>query len=117
MSATAAALDERNSWRQGANLRDQVMAEIRHELRASFFRFINLADSEVLLVVPIGMKGWVSVIGHPDFASYEWVVHHDPSFVNQLGREIYTGKRYEHSDSGYGVWESALQDGLNHVLD
>jgi hypothetical protein len=107
MNATAA--DERMSWRQGAGLRQEIMAEIRKALRWKF-HFIDVEEAEVLLVVPIGGAGWVAAIGHPADGSYEWVGRHEPSFVPQLGKEIHAG--YEHSDSGYGIWESALRDGL-----
>jgi hypothetical protein len=104
--------DERISWRQGSVLLERIMAEIRHELPASWFEYIDLDTAEVLFVVPTGQKGWVALIGHPGDASYEWVAHAEPTFVSQLGKDIYGGKRYEFSNCGYGVSSAALRDGL-----
>jgi hypothetical protein len=114
MAATA--IDKPMAWRQDEELRQMIMAEIRHELPGSFFRFIDVEDAEVLWIIPTGRFGWVCVVGHPEHGSYEWVAHSEPSYVPQLGHEIYTRKRYEFSDCGYGDSAAALRDGLVKML-
>lgn len=46
----------------------------------------------------------LEVVGDGDHGSYEWVVRDS------------AGKVLRHSDSGYGISEAALRDGLIHEL-
>lgn len=91
---------ERNPWRQSDGLRQEIMAEIRKALRWKF-HYIDVEEAEVLLVVPVGLAGWVAAIGHPSDGSYEWAARDDGA-----------AQRYENSDCGYGCSSVALRDGL-----
>lgn len=76
------------------------------------FKYINLADAEILQCIDIGMYGWVAAIGHPHDASYEWVGRWESGFVDDP-----SPPRYEHSNCGYGGAETALREGLLVMSD
>lgn len=54
--------------------------------------------------IPCGLDDSVVVVGDPDNAAYEWVIH-------RLGVGV-----LEHSDDAFGSPESALRAGLNAYL-
>jgi len=56
-------------------------------------------NMETVFTIPVGTDDHVEVIGDQDMGTYEWVIR-TPSGITQ------------HSDSGYGIREVALRDGL-----
>jgi hypothetical protein len=97
-------------WRQGFELRQEVREAIRRNC-IGCFKYLDLWEAEVMLVVPLGLHGWVCVFGHPDQGSYEWVGRHDDDFEGSPLVE------YEYSDQGYGCQSAALRDGLVQMVE
>lgn len=54
--------------------------------------------------IPCGLDDAVLVVGDPDNAAYEWVIH-------RLGTGV-----LQHSDDAFGSPEAALRAGLNAYL-
>lgn len=61
-------------------------------------------DLRILHRIPVDMDLFITVLGHPDDADYEWVLERGP------------GQVLAHSDCAYGIPEIALRDGLCHQL-
>ena len=75
--------------------------EVRPKLRQSRFRYIDLALSQLLYVMPAG-SGCVYVIGHPEQGAYEWVYYDH----NQIDPCV------EFSNQGWGGCDCAMREGL-----
>ena len=89
-----------------ATLLDAALAAIR---RLPPLRYTDISG-DILHVIPVGMSGWVAVIGDPPNGSYEWVVQPEAGWS---GADL---PPLEHSDSGYGCPASAMRDGLTAAL-
>lgn len=89
----------------------KIADEIQKNLRPSQFEYIDLDTANVLYAFPLGCDGWCAIIGHPEYASYEWVGRDPGDFDGQKP------PRYRHSNSGYGCSGAAFRDGLVAMVD
>lgn len=76
---------------------DNVMQRATHKAAYPSFRFTEICN--VIHSIPVDAECLVEVVGDPESASYEWLIH-SPEGIRQ------------HSDDGYGSSEVALRDGL-----
>lgn len=82
-----------------------VMDEIWNHLEQRAFRYVDLEEAEVHCICPLGVAGYVCVIGHDD-GLFEWVGKYD----EYVGRD--EPPRFAHSDHGWGSVATALREGL-----
>lgn len=74
-------------------------------MRASKVQFRYTRNEEQIFEIPCGIDDAVIVVGDPDNAAYEWVIH-------RFGVGVLA-----HSDDAYGAAEVALRDGLTKYLE
>ena len=78
-----------------------TMLDLIQRLDARRFEFIRLRDAQILFDIPCE-QSQVLVVGHPETATYEWVVLKPDTT--------------QHSDKGYGIAPEALRDVLTAAL-